>query len=34
MLISSLSAYVLGQWLENDTAPVDEQVVVSLLLWG
>jgi len=34
MLISAVSAYVLTQWLEKDTAPVDEQVVLSLLLWG
>ena len=34
MLISAASAYFLTQWLEKDTAPVDEQVVLSLLLWG
>ncbi|MVW80434.1 TRAP transporter large permease [Bordetella sp. 02P26C-1] len=34
MLISAASAYFLTLWLEKDTAPVDEKVVVSLLLWG
>ncbi|MBO9355287.1 TRAP transporter large permease subunit [Bordetella petrii] len=34
MLISAASAYLITQWLEKDTAPVDEKVVLSLLLWG
>jgi len=34
MLISAVSAYVITQWLEKADAPVDEKVVLSLLLWG
>jgi len=34
MLISVSSAIILGRLIENDTAPVDERIVVSLLLWG
>jgi len=34
MLISVTSAIILGRLIENDTAPVDERIVVSLLLWG
>ena len=34
MLVCAVSAYVLGHWFERDTAPVDELIVVSLLLWG
>ncbi|MFJ1298326.1 TRAP transporter large permease subunit [Pseudomonadota bacterium AL_CKDN230030165-1A_HGKHYDSX7] len=34
MIFATVAAYFLGQWIENDTAPVDEKVVVSLLLWG
>jgi TRAP-type mannitol/chloroaromatic compound transport system permease large subunit len=34
MAISVAVAYFVGQALENDTAPADERIVVSLLLWG
>ncbi|HTJ98225.1 MAG TPA: TRAP transporter large permease subunit [Bordetella sp.] len=34
MFFSATSAWWIGRVLENDTAPVDERVVVSLLLWG
>ncbi|MDR6600260.1 TRAP-type mannitol/chloroaromatic compound transport system permease large subunit [Achromobacter deleyi] len=34
MIISALSAYFVGQYIEADTAPVDEQIVLSLLVWG
>ncbi|HCW17496.1 MAG TPA: C4-dicarboxylate ABC transporter, partial [Achromobacter sp.] len=34
MLISAVSAYFLGRWVENNTAPVDERIVVALLFWG
>ncbi|PQZ68161.1 C4-dicarboxylate ABC transporter [Achromobacter sp. MYb9] len=34
MIISALSAYFVGQYIEADTAPVDEQIVLSLLIWG
>ncbi|CAB3642758.1 TRAP transporter large permease [Achromobacter pestifer] len=34
MVISALSAYFVGQYIEADTAPVDEQIVLSLLIWG
>ena len=34
MIISVVSAIILGRLIENDTAPVDERIVVSLLLWG
>ena len=34
MGISAVSAYLLTQWLEKADAPVDEKVVLSLLLWG
>ncbi|WP_417221780.1 TRAP transporter large permease [Achromobacter spanius] len=34
MVISALSAYFFGQYIEADTAPVDEQIVLSLLIWG
>ena len=34
MIISSVSAYFLGRYVEADTAPVDELIVVSLLIWG
>jgi TRAP-type mannitol/chloroaromatic compound transport system permease large subunit len=34
MVISVAVAYFAGQALENDTAPADERIVVSLLLWG
>ncbi|ANN78074.1 TRAP transporter large permease [Bordetella flabilis] len=34
MAISVAVAYFAGQALENDTAPADERIVVSLLLWG
>ncbi|OZI76789.1 TRAP transporter large permease [Bordetella genomosp. 2] len=34
MLVSALSAYLITQWIEKADAPVDEKVVLSLLLWG
>jgi len=34
MLIAATSAYFIGQWVEADTAPVDEKIVVTLLIWG
>ncbi len=34
MIISAASAYFAGQYLESDTAPIDEQIVLSLLIWG
>ncbi|OZI18596.1 C4-dicarboxylate ABC transporter [Bordetella genomosp. 9] len=34
MAISVTVAWALGQWMENDTAPADERIVLSLLLWG
>ncbi|MBV7487092.1 TRAP transporter large permease subunit, partial [Bordetella sp. BOR01] len=34
MLISAASAYLITQWIEKADAPVDEKVVLSLLLWG
>jgi TRAP-type mannitol/chloroaromatic compound transport system permease large subunit len=34
MAISVAVAYFAGRALENDTAPADERIVVSLLLWG
>ncbi len=34
MLISVVSAYFMAQYLEADTAPVDERIVVTLLIWG
>ena len=34
MVLSALSAYFVGQYIEADTAPVDEQIVLSLLIWG
>ncbi|MFY0476709.1 TRAP transporter large permease [Achromobacter marplatensis] len=34
MVISAVSAYFLGRWVENNTAPVDERIVVALLFWG
>lgn len=34
MLVSAVSAYFLTLWLEKESAPVDEIVVLSLLLWG
>uniref|UniRef100_UPI0039EFF3C3 TRAP transporter large permease n=1 Tax=Bordetella sputigena TaxID=1416810 RepID=UPI0039EFF3C3 len=34
MIISVSVAWALGQWMENDTAPADERIVLSLLLWG
>ncbi|CAB3710427.1 TRAP transporter large permease [Achromobacter pestifer] len=34
MVISAVSAYFLGLWVENNTAPVDERIVVALLFWG
>ncbi|ARP80040.1 C4-dicarboxylate ABC transporter [Bordetella genomosp. 8] len=34
MIISVTVAWALGQWMENDTAPADERIVLSLLLWG
>ncbi|ANN65515.1 TRAP transporter large permease [Bordetella bronchialis] len=34
MAISVAVAWALGQWMENDTAPADERIVLSLLLWG
>ncbi|ARP86768.1 TRAP transporter large permease [Bordetella genomosp. 9] len=34
MAISVAAAWLMGRWLENDAAPMDERIVVSLLLWG
>jgi TRAP-type mannitol/chloroaromatic compound transport system permease large subunit len=34
MTISAVSAYFLGLWVENNTAPIDERIVVALLFWG
>ncbi|AOB32742.1 C4-dicarboxylate ABC transporter [Bordetella sp. H567] len=34
MAISVAVAWALGRWMENDTAPADERIVLSLLLWG
>lgn len=34
MLVSAASAYFMTQWLEKANAPVDEKIVLSLLLWG
>ena len=34
MAISAVSAYFLGLWVENNTAPLDERIVVALLFWG
>lgn len=34
MLISVVSAYFIAQYLEADTAPADERIVVTLLVWG
>ncbi|NMK47902.1 TRAP transporter large permease subunit [Achromobacter sp. Bel] len=34
MVISAVSAYFLGLWVENNTAPLDERIVVALLFWG
>ncbi|MGS1106903.1 TRAP transporter large permease [Achromobacter anxifer] len=34
MTISAVSAYFLGLWVENNTAPMDERIVVALLFWG
>jgi TRAP-type mannitol/chloroaromatic compound transport system permease large subunit len=34
MIISVTVAWALGRWMENDTAPADERIVLSLLLWG
>ncbi|WP_454694224.1 TRAP transporter large permease [Achromobacter aegrifaciens] len=34
MTISAVSAYFLGRWVENHTAPMDERIVVALLFWG
>lgn len=34
MAISAVSAYFLGLWVENNTAPIDERIVVALLFWG
>lgn len=34
MAISAVSAYFLGLWVENNTAPMDERIVVALLFWG
>ena len=33
MAISAVSAYFLGLWVENNTAPLDERIV-ALLFWG
>lgn len=34
MTIAALSAYFIGLYVEADTAPVDERIVVTLLIWG
>ncbi|CAB3726276.1 TRAP transporter large permease [Achromobacter piechaudii] len=34
MVIAAVSAYFLGLWVENNTAPIDERIVVALLFWG
>lgn len=34
MTISAVSAYFLGLWVENNTAPIDERIVVASLFWG
>ncbi|WP_299454914.1 TRAP transporter large permease subunit [uncultured Pigmentiphaga sp.] len=34
MVISAVIAVVAGRYLEHETAPVDERIVVTLLIWG
>ncbi|SAH97420.1 C4 dicarboxylate tripartite ATP-independent periplasmic (TRAP) transporter%2C permease [Bordetella ansorpii] len=34
MGISALSAYLLTEFIESEAAPVDEKIVLSLLIWG
>jgi len=34
MVLAAVSAYLVGDWIEPETAPVDERIVLTLLIWG
>ena len=34
MVLAAVSAYLVGDWIEPETAPVDERIVLTMLIWG